>query len=128
MAKFKKGETPPGAVPFSEETAKEMQRRSAASRKANRSIAEMLRTYLDEPGGGGYTRGEILVMKAVNNHKDGKLTFKDLRDLSRILGEDVLNIKTDGTPIQVVVGSSEAADGLRVALQNGAQPINPDNE
>lgn len=128
MAKFKKGETPPGAVPFSEETAKEMQRRSAASRKANRSIAEMLRTYLDEPGGGGYTRGEILVMKAVNNHKDGKLTFKDLRDLSRILGEDVLNIKTDGTPIQVVVGSSEAADGLRVALQNGAQPINPENE
>ena len=128
MAKFQPGETPPGAVPFSEETAKEMQRRSAASRKANRSIAEMLRTYLDEPGGGGYTRGEILVMKAVNNHKDGKLTFKDLRDLSRILGEDVLNIKTDGTPIQVVVGSSEAADGLRVALQNGAQPINPDNE
>lgn len=110
MAKFKKGETPPGAVPFSEETAKEMQRRSAASRKANRSIAEMLRTYLDEPGGSGYTRGEILVMKAVNNHKDGKLTFKDLRDLSRILGEDVLNIKTDGGVVLHV--DRETADAI----------------
>lgn len=108
MAKFKKGEHANRATEISGDVAVEMQRRSAASRKANRSIAEMLRTYLDEPGGSGYTRGEILVMKAVNNHKDGKLTFKDLRDLSRILGEDVLNIKTD-TPYILMPKDDEQA-------------------
>ena len=126
MAKYKPGESGSPEKRFSAETAQEMQRRSAASRKANRSIAEMLRTYLDEPGGGGYTRGEILVMKAVNNHKDGKLTFKDLRDLSRILGEDTLNIKTEGgVSLQVVVGSQEAAEGLKKAIETGAQPAKP---
>lgn len=110
MAKFEKGNPIGGKTRISGEIAGEMQRRSAAARKANRSIAEMLRTYLDEPGGSGYTRGEILVMKAVNNHKDGKLTFKDLRDLSRILGEDVLNIKTDGGVVLHV--DRETADAI----------------
>ena len=110
MAKFEKGNPIGAETRISGEIAGEMQKRSAASRKANRSIAEMLRTYLDEPGGGGYTRGEILVMKAVNNHKDGKLTFKDLRDLSRILGEDVLNIKTEGGVVLHV--DRETADAI----------------
>lgn len=100
--RFIKGNT----AGISTEVAREMQARSAVARKENKTIAAMLRTYLDEPGGGGYSRGEILVMKAVNNHKDGKLTFKDLRDLARVMGEDVLNIKTDGP--QVVVVSQQA--------------------
>lgn len=100
--RFIKGNT----AGISTEVAREMQARSAVARKENKTIAAMLRKYLDEPGGGGYTRGEILVMKAVNNHKDGKLTFKDLRDLARVMGEDVLNIKTDGP--QVVVVSQQA--------------------
>lgn len=104
--RFIKGNTEGKNSPISNGLATEMQARSVAARKENKTIAAMLRQYLDEPGGGGYTRGEILVMKAVNNHKDGKLTFKDLRDLARVMGEDVLNIKTDGP--QVVVVSQQA--------------------
>ena len=104
--RFLPGNTEGKNSPISNGLATEMQARSVAARKENKTIAAMLRTYLDEPGGGGYTRGEILVMKAVNNHKDGKLTFKDLRDLARVMGEDVLNIKTDGP--QVVVVSQQA--------------------
>lgn len=104
--RFIKGNTEGKNSPINNGLATEMQARSVAARKENKTIAAMLRTYLDEPGGGGYTRGEILVMKAVNNHKDGKLTFKDLRDLARVMGEDVLNIKTDGP--QVVVVSQQA--------------------
>jgi hypothetical protein len=44
-------------------------------------------------------------MQAVKNHKDGRLTFRDLRDLARIMGEDTINIKTDG-PAMVVVPES----------------------
>lgn len=104
--RFIKGNTEGKNSPISNGLATEMQARSVAARKENKTIAAMLRQYLDEPGGGGYTRGEILVMKAVNNHKDGKLTFKDLRDLARVMGEDILNIKTDGP--QVVVVSQQA--------------------
>ena len=100
--RFLKGQTPQGAVPISEGNAKEYQRKAAASRKKNKTIAEMLRAYLETDAGGGFTKGEALVMKAVNNHKDGKLGFKDLRDLARILGEDVLTIKNEG-PAMVVV-------------------------
>ena len=110
MAKFQKGEQPPVGVPISEDVAREMQRRSAAKRKANRTIAETLRAYLDEPGGGGFTKGELLVMKAVNNHREGKLTFKDLRDLSRILGEDTINIKTDGVALHIDKDTADALD------------------
>ena len=88
-----------------------MQARSASRRRENKTIAQMLKAYLAEEGGGGYTKGELLVMKAVNNHRDGKLTFKDLRDLSRVIGEDVLNIKTDGP--QVIVVSDKAIEAAK---------------
>ena len=85
--------------------------RSAEARKANKTIADHLRTYLEGDAGNGYTRGELLVMQAVNNHKNGKLTFKDLRDLSRILGEDTLNINTNGP--QVIVVSQQAIEASK---------------
>lgn len=103
--RFVKGKTPEGAVPISEGLAKDYQARSVAARKANKTIAEHLRAYLDQDAGNGHTRGELLVMQAVKNHKDGKLTFKDLRDLAHIMGEDTINIKTDG-PAMVVVPES----------------------
>ena len=60
---------------------------------------------------------------------NGKLTFKDLRNLSAILGEDTLNIKTEGgVSLQVVVGSQEAAEGLKKAIETGAQPAKPTTE
>jgi len=92
MAKFQPGETPQGAVPFSEESAKEMQLRSAASRKRNRTLRETLLAALQEDGGEGMTKMEILVRQAMNNHKKGKLTFHDLKDLSFVLGEAELGI------------------------------------
>lgn len=110
--RFIKGVTPEGAKPItSEGIAKEYQARSAVARKANKTIAEQLRAYLDEDAGNGMTKGEALIRKAVHNHKDGKLTFRDLRDLTRILGEDTINIKTDGPAVVVVSQQSvNAAD------------------
>lgn len=109
--RFKKGVTPHGAVPISEGIAKEYQARSVAKRKENKTIAETLRAYLETDGGGGHTKGELLIMQAVNNHKNGKLTFRDLKDLARILGEDTLNIKTEGP--QVVVVSQQAVQAAQ---------------
>lgn len=109
--RFKKGVTPQCAVPISEGIAKEYQARSVAKRKENKTIAETLRAYLETDGGGGHTKGELLIMQAVNNHKNGKLTFRDLKDLARILGEDTLNIKTEGP--QVVVVSQQAVQAAQ---------------
>lgn len=109
--RFIKGNTEGRNSPINNGLATEMQARSAAKKREKKTIAGMLRAYLDEPGGGGFTRGEILVMKAVNNHREGKLTFKDLRDLARVMGEDVLNIKTDGP--QVVVVSQQAIEAAK---------------
>ena len=103
--RFVKGETPEGAIPINEGIAKEYQARSVASRREHKTIADQLRNYLDQDAGNGYTRGEILVMQAVKNHKDGRLTFRDLCDLSRILGEDTLNINTNG-PQMIVVSAA----------------------
>lgn len=110
MAKFEKGQSGNPATQISGENAEEYQRRSAAKRKENRTIAEMLRLALQEDIGNGMTKGEFLIRKAINNHKDGKLGFKDLKDLSEILGEKVLNVKTDGQGILIV--PEKALDAL----------------
>lgn len=126
MARFQPGETPPGAVPFSEGIAKEMQARSVEARRTNRTLREVMREALEEEAAPGVTRLEALARKTLANHYNGKLTFKDLRNLSAILGEDTLNIKTEGgVSLQVVVGSQEAAEGLKKAIETGAQPAKP---
>ena len=121
---FSKGEMPDTGQRISEGLARDYHARSVAAKKENKTIAETLRKYLETDGGGGYTKGELLVMKAVNNHREGKLTFKDLRDLARILGEDTLNIKTDG-PVNIAVSSPQIADALNKVLSGGAQPRKP---
>lgn len=108
---FTKGEMPDAGQPINEGLAREYQARSVAAKKENKTIAEHLRAYLEQDAGNGHTRGELLVMQAVKNHKDGKLTFKDLRDLSRILGEDTLNINTNGP--QVIVVSQQAIEASK---------------
>lgn len=110
MAKFQPGETPQGAVPINEEIAKEYQLRSAASRKRNRTLRETLLAALQEDGGEGMTKMEILVRQAMNNHKKGKLTFHDLKDLAAVLGEQTINVKTDGP--QIVPMPPEAIEAL----------------
>lgn len=45
--------------------------------------------------------------------------------VNKSAGYDELNIKTDGPMFNVVVGTPEAAEGLRRALATGAQPVEP---
>lgn len=109
---FVKGETPEGAVPISEGTAKEYQARSAEARKANRkerqTLADVLREELQKKAASGspMSKLEYLVAKAIENHAKGALSLKDLTYLQKLLGEDVLNIKTDGPQVVVVSDKS----------------------
>ena len=96
--RFIKGVTPAGAVPFSEGSAKAMQARSAEARKQNKTLREALREALMEDGGGGYTKMEILARKAMENHRSGKLSFRDLSYLATILGEANINVTLDQDP------------------------------
>lgn len=92
--------------------ATEMQARSVEARKANRkerqTLAEVLRQQLQEKAADGspMTRLEYLVAKAISNHAKGALSLKDLTYLQKLLGEDVLNIKTDGPQVVVVSDKS----------------------
>ena len=118
MARFEKGETPEGAVPIiNEEMAKEYQRRSVESRKANKTIREALLAELDKMDDGtGLTRRQILVKKAMANHAKGKLSFKDLKDLQDLLGESVQNVKVEGNGFQIVINSKEDAEAVNAIL------------
>lgn len=102
MAKFQPGESGNPEKVFSADIAQEMQARSVEARKRNRTLREAALEALMEDGGGGYTRLDHLVRKAMDNHRKGKLTFRDLKDLSAILGEQTLNVKSDGPRLLVV--------------------------
>lgn len=108
--RFKKGITPKGAVPISEGIAKDYQARSVVSRKERKLLANVVREALEKKvAGGEITKMEYLAEKAINNHAKGDMTFKDLRDLQKILGEDVKTIDF-GDGIKIVVESKEDAD------------------
>ena len=109
--RFVKGHKPEGAIQISEGIAKEYQERSAEARKRNKTLREAMIEALQEPGGGGYTKLEILVRKAMANHQNGKLSFLDLKALASIMGEDKLNIETNGP--QVIVVSQQAVEAAK---------------
>ena len=88
MAKFEQG----NEHAISADVAREYQARSVESRKRNKTLRETLLAALQEDGGGGKTRLEHLVLKAMDNHRKGKLTFHDLKDLAFVLGEAELGI------------------------------------
>ena len=112
MGKFKKGETPKGAVPINEGIAKEYQARSVEARRKNKTLAETLRKELSEKAGNsGLTKMEWLIAKALENHSKGTLTLKDLTYLQKLLGEDTLNINTNGP--QVIVVSQQAIEASK---------------
>jgi hypothetical protein len=90
MAKFEDGNA--DGRKFSGDVATEMQARSVESRKRNKTLRETLLAALMEDGGGGKTRLEHLVLKAMDNHRKGRLTFRDLKDLAFVLGEAELGI------------------------------------
>lgn len=91
--------------------AADMQARSVEARKKNKTLREAMIEALQEPGGGGYTKLEILVRKAMANHQSGKLSFLDLKFLASIMGEDKLNIETNGP--QVIVISDKAIEAAK---------------
>lgn len=92
MAKFEQGNPIGEATRISGDVAGEMQARSVEARKRNKTLRETLLAALMEDGGGGKTRLEHLVHKAMDNHRKGKLTFHDLKDLAFVLGEAELGI------------------------------------
>lgn len=106
--RFVKGKTPGGAIPINEGIAKDYQARSVAARRENRTLREALRQALEEDAGGGHSRLEAIARKAMSNHFNGKLTFRDLKDLSAVLGETTVNIKT-GDTFQLVPKDDEQA-------------------
>ena len=92
MAKFEQGNPIGEATRISGDVAGEMQARSVEARKRNKTLRETLLAALMEDGGGGKTRLEHLVLKAMDNHRKGRLTFHDLKDLAFVLGEAELGI------------------------------------
>ena len=109
--RFLKGHKPEGSIQISEGIAKEYQARSAEARKRNKTLREAMIEALQEDGGGGMTKLEILVRKAMSNHANGKLSFLDLKFLASVMGEDKLNIETNGP--QVIVVSQQAVEAAK---------------
>lgn len=108
--RFIKGETPKGAVVIDEGLAKEYQARSCAAKREKKTLAETIRRELEKKVGDGekLTKLEYLVQKALSNHAKGALSLKDLTYLQKLLGEDTLNIHTDGP--QVIVVSQQSIE------------------
>lgn len=96
MARFQPGESGNPDTQIHGGIAEEYQKRSVESRKVNRTLRETMLAALNEDGGGGMTRLEHLARKAMENHRKGKLTFKDMKDLASILGEDTMTVKHEG--------------------------------
>ena len=96
--RFTKGNTEGKQFRSSDGVAAAMQARSAEARKQNKTLREALREALMEDGGGGYTKMEILARKAMENHRSGKLSFRDLSYLATIIGEANINVTLDQDP------------------------------
>ena len=102
-------------------------------REQNRTVAEVLRAALAEKASSGspMTKLEYLASKAIQTHATDEITFKDLRDLQKILGEDVKEININGEgggSITITLTSAKAVAGLQRAIENGAQPAAPEDE
>ena len=83
------------------------------NKKERQVLADVLRNELQKKAASGseMTKMEYLVAKALENHSKGHLSLKDLTYLQRLLGEDTINIKTDGPQvIEVSEKSVQAAD------------------
>lgn len=113
-------------------SAVEMQAKSAKARKEHRTVAEVLRAQLMEKAGdGNLTKLEYLTLKAITTHAKGDMTMKDLREMQKVLGEDVKEMAInagDGGSITITLASPQAVAGLQRAIQNGAQPAAPEDD
>ena len=94
-------------------TAAEAQLRGAEARKRNRTLADVVRSELEKAAPGTYlTKIEYLAAKAISNHAAGEMTFKDLRDLQHLLGEDKQTLNLEGDGVRIVVENGEQADKI----------------
>lgn len=107
---------------FSTETARDMQLRSAEARKENRTLSEVLKRQLLQKAAQGseLTKLEYLVAKALDNHSKGTLTLKDLTYLQKLLGEDTLNINTNG-PQMIVVSAAAVQSASKWSKKKGEE-------
>ena len=73
-------------------------------KKERQTLAEVLRQELQKKAAAGseMTKMQYLVAKALENHSKGALSLKDLTYMQRLLGEDVLNINTNGPQVVIV--------------------------
>ena len=114
QGRFVKGVSASPDKKITSANAREMQRKAAEARKANRSIAETLRTALEEKISkeSPMTKREYLIAKALANaSKDETLSFRDIAELQKILGESVQNVNVTGDP-KVVEMTQGAIDAL----------------
>ena len=82
------------------------------NRKERETLAEVLKRQLQEKvaDGSQLTKMEYLVAKALQNHSKGTLSLKDLTYLQKLLGEDTININTNG-PQLIVVSAAAVQSG-----------------
>lgn len=117
---------------FSNGDATECAQKAAAKKRENRTVAEVLRAQLMEKAGdGNLTKLEYLTLKAITTHAKGDMTMKDLREMQKVLGEDVKEINVNaggGGSITITLASPKAVAGLQRAIANGAQPAAPEDE
>lgn len=111
--RFVKGKSGNPSTQFSGGVAEVMQSRSAQVKREKKTLREVLEKTLAEKMGSGsdMTKMEFLVAKALSNHTKGSLNLRDLTYLQRLLGEDTLNIKTDGP--QVIVVSQQSIEAAK---------------
>ena len=108
--RFLKGNKEGKNSPICNGLATEMQARSVEARLRNKSLADALRAELEKKAPGTeMTKLEYLAAKAIGNHANGDMTFKDLRDLQHLLGEDKQTLNLEGDGIRVVVENSDQA-------------------
>lgn len=85
-------------------------------KKERQTIADVLRKQLEEKAADGseMTKMEYLVARTLQNHSKGTLSLKDLTYLQKLLGEDTININTNGPQI-IVVSAAAVQSGKKWA-------------
>lgn len=127
--RFKKGSSGNPKTQFRGGIAEEMQARSVQARKEKKALADVVREALEKKmASGNITRMEFLAEKAIADHARGEMTFKDLRDLQKLLGEDVKKVEFGTEPLNITLADGSAMEGLKRALETGAKPRKPENE
>ena len=92
------------------------------NRRERETLAEVLKKQLQQKAAQGteMTKLEYLVAKALDNHSKGALTLKDLTYLQKLLGEDTLNINTNG-PQMIVVSAAAIQSASKWSKKKGEE-------